>query len=148
MPALTASIPRLGPAADNARALHGAITFRLQWKWRIPATRHLAAAFPQIAGLSQQELGILAGYLHRTRRVLAARPAVMASSAPAPSPLPRAPAAWSPSAPAPPGTPATSYAMPPVVPPSSTSTLPPSTSSVPPAPPEHEHPTARQSVRR
>jgi hypothetical protein len=74
MPALTAAIPRLGPAADNARALHDAITFRLQWKWRILATRHLAAAFPQIAGLSQQELGILAGHLHCTRRRLDARP--------------------------------------------------------------------------
>jgi hypothetical protein len=74
MPALTATAPRLAQAAASARALHDAITFRLQWKWRIPATRHLAAAFPQIARLSQQELGILAGHLHRTRRRLDARP--------------------------------------------------------------------------
>ena len=67
MPALAATAPRLAQAAASARALHDAITFRLQWKWRIPATRHLAAAFPQIARLSQQELGLLAGHLHRTR---------------------------------------------------------------------------------
>ena len=69
---------------------------------------------------------------------------VMASSALALSPLPRAPAASSPSAPAPPGTPVTNYATPPVVPPSSTSTPLPSTRSSPPVPPEHETPTARQ----
>jgi hypothetical protein len=74
MPALTAMIPRLGPAADNARALHAAITFRLQWKWRIPATRCLAAAIPQLAPPDGQQLGILAGNLHRTRRMPATRP--------------------------------------------------------------------------
>jgi hypothetical protein len=74
MPALTAAIPRLGPAADNARALHDAITFRLQWKWRIPATRRLAAAIPLLAALDAQQLGILAGHLHCTRRAPTARP--------------------------------------------------------------------------
>ena len=76
MPALAATAPRLAQAAASARALHDAITFRLQWRWRIPATRHLAAAFPQIARLSQQELGLLAGHLHRAR----ARPPLPASA--------------------------------------------------------------------
>jgi len=43
------------------------MAFRLQWRWRIPAIRHLAAAIPQLAGLSGRELGVLAGQLHRSR---------------------------------------------------------------------------------
>ena len=73
-PALSATTPRLTQAAASARALHHALTFRLQWRWRIPATRHLAAAFPPIARLSQHELGLLAGHLHRTHRKPGPRP--------------------------------------------------------------------------
>jgi hypothetical protein len=63
---LTHAAPRLAAAAATARELHGTITFRLQWRWRIPATRHLAAAIPQLATLSPQHLGVLAGQLRRT----------------------------------------------------------------------------------
>jgi hypothetical protein len=67
MPALTAAVPRAAVTAASARTLRQTIEFRLQWRWRIPATRHLAAAIPQLAALNAQQLGILAGYLHRTR---------------------------------------------------------------------------------
>ena len=45
---------------QGARDIGSAIVFRLQWRWRIPATRHLAAAIPSLAGLSSQQLGVLA----------------------------------------------------------------------------------------
>jgi hypothetical protein len=67
MPALTTAIPRLAAAAGTARGLRDAIAFRLQWRWRIPATRQIASATPQLAALSHQQLGVLAGHLHRTR---------------------------------------------------------------------------------
>jgi hypothetical protein len=67
MPALTSAVPRLAAAATTLRELHTAITFRLQWTWRIPATRRLAAAIPPLATLDHQQLGIIAGQLHRTR---------------------------------------------------------------------------------
>ena len=66
-PAITAAAPRLPAIVQAARALHQAIIFRLQWRWRIPATRHLAATIPQFAGLNGQQLGMLAGHLQRTR---------------------------------------------------------------------------------
>jgi hypothetical protein len=66
-PALTAAAPQLPAAAGAARDLYRAIAFRLQWRWRIPATRHLAAAIPQLGGLNPGQLGVLAGHLHRTR---------------------------------------------------------------------------------
>ena len=66
-PALTATAPQLPAAAEAARDLSRAIAFRLQWRWRIPATRHLAAAIPQLASLTPSQLGVLAGHLHRTR---------------------------------------------------------------------------------
>ena len=66
-PALTAAAPQLPAAAEAARDLCRAIAFRLQWRWRIPATRHLAAAIPQLASLNAGQLGVLAGHLHRTR---------------------------------------------------------------------------------
>jgi hypothetical protein len=67
MPALTAAGPRLAAAAGTARELQAVIAFRVQWRWRIPATRQLAAAIPQLAALSPQQLGVLAGQLRRTR---------------------------------------------------------------------------------
>ena len=67
MPALSAAVPRLAAAAATARDLHAAITFRLQWRWRIPATRRLAAALPPLATPGPRQLGIIAGHLHRTR---------------------------------------------------------------------------------
>jgi hypothetical protein len=66
-PALTATAPQLPAAAEAARDLSRAIAFRLQWRWRIPATRHLAATIPQLASLTPSQLGVLAGHLHRTR---------------------------------------------------------------------------------
>jgi hypothetical protein len=66
-PALTAAAPQLPQAAEAARDLSRAIAFRLQWRWRIPATRHLAATIPQLASLNPGQLGVLAGHLHRTR---------------------------------------------------------------------------------
>jgi hypothetical protein len=67
MPALTAAVPRLAAAAATLRELHTTITFRLQWTWRIPATRRLAAAVTPLATLDHQQLGIIAGQLRRTR---------------------------------------------------------------------------------
>jgi len=67
MPGLTAAAPRLAATAATARDLRDAMTFRAQWRWRIPATRRLATAVPELAQLSHQQLGALAGHLHRTR---------------------------------------------------------------------------------
>jgi hypothetical protein len=66
-PAATAAAARIPTAVGTAQELRDAITFRIQWRWRIPATRQLAAANPQFAALSHQQLGILAGHLRRTR---------------------------------------------------------------------------------
>jgi hypothetical protein len=65
-PAATATAARLPAAAATVRDLRDALTFRLQWRWRVPATRQLAA-LPQFTHLSAAELGILAGQLRRTR---------------------------------------------------------------------------------
>ncbi|MGH3173935.1 MAG: hypothetical protein ACRDPF_08740 [Streptosporangiaceae bacterium] len=67
MPALSAAVPRLAAAAATLRELHAAITFRLQWTWRIPATRRLAATLTPLAALDPGQLGIIAGQLRRTR---------------------------------------------------------------------------------
>jgi hypothetical protein len=66
-PALAAAAPQLPAAAQAARDLYQALTFRLQWRWRIPATRRLAGTIPQLATLGPHQLGVLAGQLHRTR---------------------------------------------------------------------------------
>src|SRR5580658_1552663 len=66
-PAATATTTRLPDAARSARHLRDAITFRLQWRWRISATARLAAANPELARLTTAQLGLLAGHLHRTR---------------------------------------------------------------------------------
>ena len=66
-PAATASAARLPAAVGTARELRDAITFRLQWRWRIPAARHLAGTLPALAGLSAAQLSILSGHLDRTR---------------------------------------------------------------------------------
>ena len=76
-PAATAAAARLPTAAHTARVLRDAITFRLQWRWRIPATTQLATAHPQLAHLTSAQLGLLAGHLHRTRHPL---PATLADS--------------------------------------------------------------------
>ena len=67
-PAATAAAARLSSGACTAHGLYQAVAFRLQWRWRRPATAHLASAYPELAGLSTAQLGILAGHLHRTRR--------------------------------------------------------------------------------
>jgi hypothetical protein len=66
-PALAAAAHQLPAAVDTARDLYRAIAFRLQWRWRIPATRHLAATIPQLTSLSPYQLGVLAGHLRRAR---------------------------------------------------------------------------------
>jgi hypothetical protein len=66
-PAATATAARLPAAAGTARDLRDALTFRLQWRWRIPAAAQLATANPELARLTTTQLGILAGHLHRTR---------------------------------------------------------------------------------
>jgi hypothetical protein len=66
-PAATATAARLPAAVVTARDLRDAISFRLQWRWRIPAAAQLAAANPELARLTSAQLGILAGHLHRTR---------------------------------------------------------------------------------
>ena len=58
---------RLPAAVRDLRDLHGAIVFRWQWRWRIPATARLAAAYPELGRLTAAQLGILAGHLQRTR---------------------------------------------------------------------------------
>jgi hypothetical protein len=79
-PAATAAAPRLLATAAAARSLHATIVFRLQWRWRIPATRLLAAAIPQLAALSDHQLSTLAGHLTRTRHHSShRRPAIAAS---------------------------------------------------------------------
>jgi hypothetical protein len=65
-PAVTATIARLPDSLESARGLCDAIKFRLQWRWRIPATARLAAAHPELARLTSAQLGILAGQLRRT----------------------------------------------------------------------------------
>jgi hypothetical protein len=67
MPALSAAAPRLDAAAGTLRELHAAVAFRLQWTWRIPATRRLATAVTPLAALDHKQLGIIAGQLRRTR---------------------------------------------------------------------------------
>ena len=78
-PAATTAAARLPAAARTARDLRDAITFRLQWRWRIPATRHLAGALHALAGLNAAQLSILSGHLHRTRH-RGALPAALTSS--------------------------------------------------------------------
>jgi hypothetical protein len=66
-PAATAAAARLPAAASTARDLREAVTFRLQWRWRIPATHQLAATCPQLTSLTNAQLSVLAGQLRRTR---------------------------------------------------------------------------------
>jgi hypothetical protein len=66
-PAATATAARLPAAARTARELARTLIFRLQWRWRVPATAQLAGMLPALADLSAAQLGILAGQLRRTR---------------------------------------------------------------------------------
>jgi len=66
-PAVAAAAARCPDAARTALELRDTIAFRLQWRWRIPAAAQLAAAHPELAGLTAAQLGILAGQLRRTR---------------------------------------------------------------------------------
>jgi ABC-type amino acid transport substrate-binding protein len=66
-PAAAATAARLPAAAGTARELAHTLIFRLQWRWRIPATTQLAGMLPALADLSAAQLGILAGQLRRTR---------------------------------------------------------------------------------
>ena len=67
MPALTTAVPRLAAAAATLREVQAAITFRWQWRWRIPAARGLATTIEPLANLDHHQLGIIAGQLRRTR---------------------------------------------------------------------------------
>jgi hypothetical protein len=66
-PAVTAAAGRVPAAAASVRELAATVIFRLQWRWRIPATSQLAGTLPALAGLSAAQLSILAGHLRRTR---------------------------------------------------------------------------------
>ena len=66
-PAATAAAARLAAATTTARNLHATVAFRLQWRWRIPATSQLTTANPELAHLTAAQLGVLAGHLHRSR---------------------------------------------------------------------------------
>ena len=66
-PVVTAVAAQLPAAAAGARGLLDAIAFRLQWRWRIPATEQLAFAHPELGRLTSAQLGILAGELSRSR---------------------------------------------------------------------------------
>jgi hypothetical protein len=65
-PAAAGAFARLPDGWLAAREVRDAIRFRLQWRWRIAATRQLAGT-PRFAGLTSEELGVLAGQLQRTR---------------------------------------------------------------------------------
>jgi hypothetical protein len=66
-PAVAASAAELPAVLDGVCRLGGAITFRLQWRWRIPAAARLAAAHQELARLTPADLGVLAGQLRRSR---------------------------------------------------------------------------------
>jgi hypothetical protein len=66
-PAVVAAAAQLPAATAGARGLYDAIAFRLQWRWRIPATERLTFAHPELGRLTSAQLGILAGQLCRTR---------------------------------------------------------------------------------
>jgi len=78
-PAASAAAARLPAAAAAGHELAAAVTFRLQWHWRIPATRQLASTHPELGHLTSTQLGILAGQLHRTRH-RGTLPAALAAS--------------------------------------------------------------------
>jgi hypothetical protein len=75
-PAATATASRVPAAAAASRELAASVIFRLQWRWRIPATRQLASTLP---ALSAAQLSILSGQLHRTRH-RGALPAALTAS--------------------------------------------------------------------
>ena len=86
-PAVVAAAAQLPAAAAGARGLRDAIAFRLQWRWRIPATAQLAFAHPELGRLTSAQLGILAGQLSRPGTAAScppAWPAATGSSAPGP----------------------------------------------------------------
>jgi hypothetical protein len=66
-PAVVAAAAQLPAASSGARGLRDAIAFRLQWRWRVPATERLASAHPELGRLTGAQLGVLAGRLSRTR---------------------------------------------------------------------------------
>jgi len=66
-PAVLAAAAQAPAVVAGCRELRDAIAFRLQWRWRIPATERLAFAHPELGRLTSAQLGILAGQLSRTR---------------------------------------------------------------------------------
>jgi hypothetical protein len=66
-PVVIAAAGQLPALAAGARGLRDAAVFRLQWRWRIPATAQLASAHPELGRLTGAQLGALAGQLRRTR---------------------------------------------------------------------------------
>jgi hypothetical protein len=66
LPALTAALPALRAGLRTAGELRAAVTFRAQWRWRVPATQRLQAALAWETPDAAQ-LGIIAGHLERTR---------------------------------------------------------------------------------
>ena len=66
-PVVSAVGSRLLGALSSAAHLADKVRFRLEWRWRIPAIRHLAATIPGLADLDDDALSVLAGLLGRTR---------------------------------------------------------------------------------
>ena len=60
LPPVVAAAAQLPAATAGARGLRDAIAFRLQWRWRIPATEQLTFAHPELGRLTSVQLGILA----------------------------------------------------------------------------------------
>src|SRR5262249_51706357 len=69
-PLMPAACKGLGVALTSARRASRRIKFRLEWRWRIPATSVLATA-PELAGLDRRSLGVVAGQLRWVRTTAA-----------------------------------------------------------------------------
>jgi hypothetical protein len=64
-PAAVVALPRIIAGATTVRSFARQLRFRFEWRWRIPATEALAASVPSFAGLTEYDLGVLAGQLRR-----------------------------------------------------------------------------------
>ena len=64
LPAMSAAGPALAAVSGTIRELRAALKFRAEWRWRVPATHRLAAAF---SGADHARLGYIAGQLQRTQ---------------------------------------------------------------------------------
>jgi hypothetical protein len=76
LPAVSSAAPALAAATATTCELRAALVFRAQWRWRVPATHRLAAAFARGAAFPEEtaanwgtaghaQLGSIAGRLER-----------------------------------------------------------------------------------